>query len=100
KDLVIKTFAFNGKGHVLINDTISGNFVQEKNNLYVSSKEGFFFFKTERNKIVRIDTFGNQLDYLKKSDNQIPKIFDSSNLDPILFYEYFTYENDIELLEG
>lgn len=93
-------FHFDGKGHVLINDTISGIFIEDKNKLYIASQIQFFFFKIEPNKIVRFDEFDNNLNYFKKNQTQDSTLFDSSKVNAKLLYEYISYEYDLKNFES
>mgnify|MGYP003397288003 FL=1 len=38
-----KKFHFNNRGHVMINDSIAGVFIKEKNKIYIVSNTGFYF---------------------------------------------------------
>ncbi len=84
----------------MINDSIAGVFIKEKNKIYIVSNTGFYFFNIEPNKIIRIDSFDNKLDYYKMNTSTNSIVFDTSKVNPELLYEYISYEYDLKTLEA
>ncbi len=94
-----QSFHFDGKGHVFINDSIPADFVQIKDKLLVANVNTFYIFSVHTDKITRIDSFENQLDYLRKQHISSSFPFEIYEVNPELLFEYFNVEYDLQTLE-
>lgn len=93
------SFHFDGKGHTLINDTISGVFFKQQEKVYVTDGVHFFIFKTANKTITGIDTFGNEAVYMKIIPHSTIQ-FETYKVNPKLLSDYFNFEYDIETNES
>lgn len=94
-----RSFHFDGKGHVFINDSLPADFVRVNDKLLVAAVNTFYIFSVTTDKIIHIDSFGNKLDYVKKAKNTVAFPFETYEVNPELLFEYFSMEYDPETLE-